>query len=595
MKTSSKKLVSLLVCLAMVLAVLPMAVFAADYVLADGMTEVITIPAGGTVTIDVDASASEVNLLVNGNRMYYDWYLDTGRQQSYPNPGGVVEMTLPAGGVYTMSIVNVSAEAEQVVEVSVSGPSVGTEESPDALVMGENACEVDSWTYYFYSWTATEAGSLTIAVDTDVCNDWCFTINYTDVDGNMHYNDTVWSDVEPVTPSQTVPVQPGEVYMISVGTASAAPGFVVFNASFSTETTDAPDQGGDEEVPSDEPATYVISDVMLALGDNALELDPTVDYTIFEFCPEQTGVYKFTADDPNALVGYWGGGTFYVSDQTVDKTNSIEQSIGQVGPSIMVGICADGPVVLTVERTDDYELVEIPRVVYENEHEFVFFEANEDASYGSFNLMDNEREEIYECENGFLHYGSVDGPLLVADLSEFPISISGAAEYDGLNAIIEIDGETVKIDFKDAMMEYYDMGMYPVTPELAGMIQLVGESKDWWAAGGFVFIGKAPTYVEDAWLVACYYLDAEDYYIELPEVEEPEQPSEPEVPETPDEPSVPTEPSVPAEPTVPSKPVDPDDEEIEQIPVTADRSVLGLAVALAVATSAVVVLKKKED
>jgi hypothetical protein len=63
----------------------------------------------------------------------------------------------------------------------------------------------------------------------------------------------------------------------------------------------------------------------------------------------------------------------------------------------------------------------------------------------------------------------------------------------------------------------------------------------------------------------------------------------------PEDPADPTVPSAPEKPTTPSKPVDPDDEEFEEIPVTSDRSVLGLAVALGVAASALVVLKKKED
>lgn len=596
MKLSSKKLVSLLVCLAMVLAILPMAVFAADYALVDGVTETITIPAGGSVTIEVDATASDMDLLVNGNRMYYDWYLDTGRQQTYPNPGGVVEMALPAGGVYTMSIVNVSAEAEQVVDVSVSGPSVGTEESPDSLVMGENACEVPEWSYYFYSWTPTEAGSLTIAIDTDVSSDWCFMINYTDAEGNMHYNDTVWSDVEPVVSSQTVPVQPGEVYSIGIGTASGAPGFVVFTAEFSTESTDVPEQGGDvEDEPVVEDPTYVISDVMLALGENALSLDTTVDYTIFEFCPDEAGVYAFTANDPNALVGYWGAGVFFVKDFDAEKTNTMEVSITEVGPSIMVGITGVESVVLTVERIGDASSEQTPKIVYENEHVFVEFNVSDDAELYDFSLNDNEEEIIYICEDGLLRYGSPEGPLVVADLSEFPVALSGAAELGGLDAVIyDENGVAVMvIDCNEAIMEYYEMGLYPVTEELAYMIQLVGETQGWWTAGGLVFPGKAPTYPGTEWLSACSYIYAEDYEIVWPEVEEPETPD---VPETPDEPETPDVPVTPEEPETPSKPVEPVvPEEEEQIPVTSDTSVIGLVAALALAGSALVVLKKKED
>lgn len=167
MKLFNKKLIGLLVCLALVLAMLPMAVFAVDtYVLADGVTQTITIPVGESATIEVDATASDMNLLVNGNRMYYDWYVDTGRMQSYPNPGGVVETMLPAGGTYTLTLVNTSADAEQVVDVTASAPTVGTEDVPAELVMGMNSCSVEAWGAYFYSYTAFEDGALTLTIDT---------------------------------------------------------------------------------------------------------------------------------------------------------------------------------------------------------------------------------------------------------------------------------------------------------------------------------------------------------------------------------------------------------------------------------------------
>lgn len=596
MKTSSKKLVSLLICLAMVLAILPFSVFAETYQVEPNSYNQFVLEPGQSVTIEVDATDADVDLVFNGNRMYYDWYVDTGRMQNYPNPVGVVEMTLPAGSTYTLQLVNVSADAEQVVELTASVPVVGTEQNPDQLVMGTNVGVCAEWSAYVYGWTAEQDGYLTIDVDVDASTEWSFSLYGELANGEYYYGDTYYSDVEPVVDTQTVAVSAGDYFVIMVAGANFEAATVVFDASFSTEAPEGmPEGGDDEDVPTDEEVTYVISDVMLSLGENYLELDPTVDYTIFEFWPEETGVYKFTADDYDALVGYWGAGTFYVNDFTPFKTYYIEESIGEVGPSIMVGICAEGPVVLTVEKTEDFEIVEIPRVNYENQHEFIFFEADEDASYGSFNLMDSQREEIFECEYGFLHYGSVDGPLLVADLSEFPVSISGASELGGLTAIVDVDGETVKVDYNEAMMEYYDMGLYPVTAELATMLQLVGESKGWWEGNGFVFTGNGPAYPEDGWLYACYYLDADEYYIELPEIETPDEPTVPSEPVDPEDPADPTVPSAPEKPTTPSKPVDPDDEEFEEIPVTSDRSVLGLAVALGVAASALVVLKKKED
>jgi len=88
-----------------------------------------------------------------------------------------------------------------------------------------------------------------------------------------------------------------------------------------------------------EAGSYEIADDVLLMGDNSLTMIEGVETTIFEFEPEEPGSYIFEIADANAKIGYWGGGRFFVSDQTENKSNKLEFKVNQApGPSIMVGV-----------------------------------------------------------------------------------------------------------------------------------------------------------------------------------------------------------------------------------------------------------------
>lgn len=250
MKITNKRLLSILLCMAMVLSLLPVMALATGetptYNLVNGVTQTITIPVGGTVNVVVDATASDIILNVNGNRMYYDWSVQAGMFPVCPNPSGFADVTLPAGSVYTVPISNASEEMEQVLEVTASAPTFGTMENPAQLVIGENEADIeaDSWGYYF-NWTAPEAGELTIAINAFFCYDWTYCCNvYGDT---THYGDIHYSNEEPFTPDETVSVKAGDLVEIILGTVTGAAGTVVFDVTFVPGEEDVPGgEGGSE-------------------------------------------------------------------------------------------------------------------------------------------------------------------------------------------------------------------------------------------------------------------------------------------------------------------------------------------------------------
>ena len=257
---------------------------------------------------------------------------------------------------------------------------------------------------------------------------------------------------------------------------------------------------------------YVIADTRLKLGSNTLTLDSSAVTTVFEFYPTEAGVYTFTADSSKALVGYWGAGTFFVFDQTENKTNVLTYELSNVGPSIMVGISGVSSVKLNVVKTG--EATPPPQTIttnYTNTHSFTDFAVGEDAELVDINVTDSVKDTVVLGEDGFYHLNNANGPMVLMKLSDAPIDIAAAADLHQICVSVKgKDGNFYKTDYSDAIMEYLNQGLYPVTAELAKMVQEVGVAKNWWQENGFVFgEGKKPLDVDTAWLAFACYVESE--------------------------------------------------------------------------------------
>lgn len=652
------------------------------FVLTDGIYQNITVPVGGTVTVEVDATMNDMVLYVSGQWMYYDWYLDNGMQMFYPNMWGDYELKLPAGSVYTLTLGNFSEESAQELSVVANVSLPGSYENPEELVIGgENIGSFDAFGGYYFCWTAPEDGEFTITVDTSISTDWYYGINS---DNAAYYGDFHYSTDEVPVPSETVSVKAGDVYIIAVGSASWEAGSVGLIASFVPgESGDEP--GGDKEDKpvigdgnfsvTDAPATdaepltytfvidttgvlniqigncnpgwrykivtpdgveslyknnfntgvdanfeltqlgeytikvyaydpvgfvnvdgtvscditftpgeiggevekeeYIVSDVVLGEGDNILTLDENAITTIYEFAPTANGIYTFTVENADALVGYWGAFSHFLTkpdgelsnvlifevkegklnriEPTDDYGNVIEEDVYEEWncPSVMVGISGvEGEFVLNIEKTGDVVIEEeIPYEDYEPEFDFNY--EIPEGEIVEIDLFDDKDDVAVLGKDGFYHYGSANGPLMVADLSDFSVDIMGAYGYGQLRYVLrDENGKAIsKIDYNEAMYRYYRAGLVPVTAELAEMIQNIGTTQGWWLAGGFVF-DEAPADVSISWMSACSYVEG---------TETPEEPVDPEIPET------------------------------------GDNSIAGLIVAMMAATAGAVIISKKKE
>ena len=256
---------------------------------------------------------------------------------------------------------------------------------------------------------------------------------------------------------------------------------------------------------------WILSDLFLSVGDNDLTLDANAVTTIYEFCPDEAGVYKFTASDANALVGNWGYGSFNIVDKTTDKTSTLEYTITSVGQCVMVGISGADNVTLTIEKISDYHHDVIQWTVYQNTELDKWAGYVIDAStFKAIDVTDRVADVIVKCDDGLYRYGDETGRVVVANLIANPyLSFSAALNSGPLRVAYEDENGvyTTGIEMTDAMQKYCDKGKYyPLTDELIYMLKELGNDKGWFDANkvnGYYLFGDVTVDAETAYLAFC--------------------------------------------------------------------------------------------
>lgn len=250
---------------------------------------------------------------------------------------------------------------------------------------------------------------------------------------------------------------------------------------------------------------YIISEYTLSVGDNVVIPDADFSKTLYEFIPNETGVFTFTISA--GVIGNWGS-PFNPIDNTGTKDTLLQWTCTDANQSIMIGVAETEEAILTVTRTGDYVAEEqVDMTVYVNEYGFTY-QMPENPELVPIDVLDDKADVAVLDKDGFYRYGSKYGPLMVIDLNEFPVNLADAYINGQLRAYIyDADGKLVaRYDYNEAMNEYLEAGLVPVTEELATMLKQVGEHHYWWEANGFVFEGEAPEDSSIAWMTACSYI-----------------------------------------------------------------------------------------
>lgn len=233
----------------------------------------------------------------------------------------------------------------------------------------------------------------------------------------------------------------------------------------------------------------------------------------FLFTPEQTGVYTFTTNDPNAAVGYWST-SFFAFDCSSEyvKDNVCTVEIKAVGPTYVLSVKGGQGIsgaIVKLQRVGD---VQQDTMIRENftgtstpTTPFVV------EGSGSKTYLDLSVEQtLVKGEDGYYHIGSADGPIAYMDLTSarYGISISALInntsmvyyEYDDNHKPIK------RVEYTDCVRSYVEnvdtkYGVYALTDDLITILQNHGKHAGWYDKTNPIYLfGSDPVLEGQGWM-----------------------------------------------------------------------------------------------
>ena len=259
------------------------------------------------------------------------------------------------------------------------------------------------------------------------------------------------------------------------------------------------------------------------------------EITYFIFTPERSGIYEITASGSgNVFLGYYGMPLFVYTDSLAEiQDNKFELEIHNyhVGTSkdtttsYVLGIHTaggeKGDCVLSVVRTGDapISIEDMPwQVAVADEKYLIKYNGEEGKELVDIDIF-TEPKIVLNEQDGYYHYGTADGPLVLVRLNSDAQFLS-ASLYDICSTstfgvyVYDDNGEFQYKERYNELIEQYleicdENGVCPLNPQLAEIIKAFGNQKGWWESStspGYIF-GKKPAYKHQdyAWLFCCCY------------------------------------------------------------------------------------------
>lgn len=263
------------------------------------------------------------------------------------------------------------------------------------------------------------------------------------------------------------------------------------------------------------------------------------NYFLFE--PTEAGMYAFSVQGSDAVIGYYGAPHFVQELSTVEPVDnafsvSIKASMigtNGTGTTVMVlGLDApeeDTSAVLCIERIGDPEwtVEDEPWHVYQATTELAAYDFPDGAALGEFDLTAaSDAYTLVLDDNGYYHLDTADGPLVLVRLGEK----SGGSKYlDSFQTILDHSGVTKyfydengdfvkKESYSECLLEYIEYmdeesGLYPLTEDLKYIIQQRGDHYGWFdpSSPGYIFLDENNNQVlglnhDITWLFMCCYI-----------------------------------------------------------------------------------------
>lgn len=255
------------------------------------------------------------------------------------------------------------------------------------------------------------------------------------------------------------------------------------------------------------------------------------------FAPSVAGTYEFTVQGDVEAIGYYGASYFvqeYSVVDVVDNRFTVSVNAGMIGSEgsgvvLVIGVdpgSAEG-CVLTVERIGDpeYSITDEPWTVYQTTAKLEQYTIPAGATLVNIDITASTDTYtlVYNENDGFYHLDSADGPLVLVNMTEnsqYLDSFKTILDNTAMRSyFFDENGEFLKKEeYTDCMLEYLnyvdeDYGVYPLTQDLAYIIQQHGGYAGWYDkdSNGYLFVDTnnnplSGINADISWLFACCYI-----------------------------------------------------------------------------------------
>ncbi len=257
----------------------------------------------------------------------------------------------------------------------------------------------------------------------------------------------------------------------------------------------------------------------------------------FIYKPTQSGVYRFTTNDPSALISYWGATEAFIMDQTgttdyADNAFTRDVRDDQTENTILiVGVTGAQSCIIDITRVGDIYISD------EEKAEWIIFEGTQTPAEGTTykptergNLTyvdltkDASEYTLVMGTDGFYHLGAENGPLVYVNLGPNGRFISfyqmmGFELAGGTNMrqyFYDAEGNFLrKEEYTECLHDYagavdaQGYGIYPLTDDLIYILKNGGENKGWWDSneGNYLFADIEGLNPELGWMFNCCYFE----------------------------------------------------------------------------------------
>ncbi len=256
----------------------------------------------------------------------------------------------------------------------------------------------------------------------------------------------------------------------------------------------------------------------------------SLNYFIFE--PTKSGVYSFTTSNANAQIGYYGG-TWFVQSVNVaenydSKTNTFTMNVKEssLGNVYIIGVDAltdsVGGCVISITRTGDAILgpEDMPWTVYETTSDLDEYRLDLGATlkYIDITAKTSDVSLVYNSSDGYYHYGSENGPVVLVMLGEDApyVSFAKAISTTGIGVYCYDNKGNFshKVDYTECLYEYSEnmdpnRGVYPLTDDLILIYKNYGDYADWYDSSSQMYLFSEVSGVnkEISWMFALCYAE----------------------------------------------------------------------------------------